>query len=148
MSVENGPKSVGDIVDRVHAGHFAGGDQRGQHCPVLCAGFIAGKKCIFSRKSYWADLVLDRVGVQLKRAVLEEADQAGPMCKGVADVLGQLGFLRNAGELGLQPRLERGDDRCRMVAPSSKAQCRILSSDRLLDLIKQCNLAQHLLRNR
>ena len=54
--------------------------------------------------------MIDRVGVQLERAVLQETDQAGPVRQGVADVLGQPGFLRDARQLGFQPRLERGDD--------------------------------------
>jgi len=55
------------------------------------------------------DLVLDRVGVQFEGAVLEEADQAGPVGQRVTDVLGQPGFLRDPGELGFQRRLEPDD---------------------------------------
>ena len=39
VSVEDG----GELVDRVHVGHLAGGDQRGEHGPVLGAGFIPCK---------------------------------------------------------------------------------------------------------
>ena len=91
------------------------------------------------------DLVLDRVGVELEGAVVKEADQAGPVREGVADVLGQLGFLRDARELGFQPRLERGDDRGCVFAPGGQTDGCILAAHGFLDLIEQRDLAQHLL---
>ena len=56
----------------------------------------------------------------------------------------QLGFLRDARELGFQPWLERGDDRVCVFAPGRQANCGVLTSHGLLDLIQQRDLAQHL----
>lgn len=57
-----------------------------------------------------SDLIFDGTGVQTEGAFVQKVDQVGPVREGVADVLGQLGFLRDVRQLGLQPRLERGDD--------------------------------------
>jgi hypothetical protein len=57
----------------------------------------------------------------------------------------QLRFLRDTRELGLEPGLERSDDRRRVLAPGSQAQGRRLAAHGLLDLIEQRDLAQHLL---
>lgn len=63
----------------------------------------------------------------------------------MANFLRQLGFLRDARDLGLEPGFQRGDDGCRMLAPSGKTHGSLLPSDGLLDLIQQRDLAQHLL---
>ena len=111
MAVEDRAEGVGEVVDGVHARHFACCDQRGEHGPVLGADLVAREERVFPRQGNWSDLIFDGVCVQLEGAVLEEADQASPVRQGVADVLGQLGFLRDARELSFQPRLERSDDR-------------------------------------
>lgn len=59
-------------------------------------------------------------------AIVDKADQAGPVREGVADILGQQGFLRDARELGLQPGLERGDDRGGLLASVGLADGRVL----------------------
>jgi hypothetical protein len=48
-------------------------------------------------------------------------------------------------ELGLQPRLERGDDGGGMFASGCEADGRGPAADGLLDLIERRDLAQHLL---
>src|SRR5512134_519800 len=47
MAVEDRAEGFGEVGERVHAGHFAGGEQRGEHCPVLGANFVAGEERIF-----------------------------------------------------------------------------------------------------
>jgi hypothetical protein len=121
VPVEDGPEGVGEVVDGVHACQLAGGDERREHGPVLGADLVAGEEGVLPRQRDRADLVLDRVGVQLQRAVLKEADQAGPVREGVADILGQQGLLRDARQLVLQPGLERGDDRGGMLASGDEA---------------------------
>ena len=120
VPVEDGAEGVGDIVDGVHAGHLACGDKRGEHSPVLGADLVAGEEGILPRQCDRADLVLDRVGVELEGAVVEEADQAGPVREGIADIFGQQGLLRDTRELGLQPRLECGE----IVAACSRRAAR------------------------
>ena len=85
--------------------------QRGEHGPVLGTDLVACEERVFPRQGDRSDLIFDGVGVQLEGALVQKADQAGPVREGVTDVLGQLGFLRDARELSFQPRLERGDDR-------------------------------------
>jgi len=90
VSVEDGAEGFGDVVDGVHAGQLAGGDERGEHGPVFGADFVAREERVFSCQRDGADLIFDRVGVQLERAVFQETDQAGPVRQSLADVLGQL----------------------------------------------------------
>lgn len=109
-TVEDGAQGGGDVVDRVHVRHLKGGDQRGQpgansrrrFHSMQIVHFFSGDR---------ADLVFDRVRVGFQRALVQKADQTGPMPQRVADVLSQLEFLRDAGYLRFQPWLERGNDR-------------------------------------
>ena len=57
----------------------------------------------------------------------------------------ELGFLRDSGELGLQPGFQCGDDGGGLRAPGSQAGCRILAADGLLDPVEGRDPAQHLL---
>ena len=66
------------------------------------------------------------------------------MREGVADVLGQLGFLRDPRQLGLEPGFERGDDGRRMLASGSETQERLLAANTFLDLLEQRDLPEHL----
>ena len=93
---EDGAECGPDVVDWIDAGHLAGGDEGGEHCPVLGADLIAGKEGILPCQGNRPDLVLDWVGVEFEGAIIEEADQARPVCEGIADILGQQGFLRDA----------------------------------------------------
>lgn len=67
------------------------------------------------------------------------------MREGIADILGQKGFLRDARQLSSKPGLERGDDRGGLGAPDGETVGGSLAAHGLLDLIQQCDLAQHLL---
>ncbi len=124
MAVHDGVQGGGEVIDGVHAGHFAGGDERGEHSPVLGADLVAGEEGVLPRQRDRADLVLDRVGVEFKGAVVKEADQALPVGEGVADVLGQQGLLGDTGELRLQPGLERSDDRRGLLTSGGQADGR------------------------
>ena len=102
VSVEDGAEGVGEIVDGVHTCHLADGDKRGEHAPVLGADLVAGEEGVFAGQRDRTDLVFGRVGVELEGSVVEEADQAWPVRKGIADILGQRGFLRDARQLRFQ----------------------------------------------
>lgn len=79
VAVEDGAEGGGEIVDRVYAGHLAGGDQRGEHGPVLGADLVACEERVFPRQGDRPDLIFDRVCVQLEGAIVQEADQSGPV---------------------------------------------------------------------
>jgi hypothetical protein len=44
VAVKDGAQGGGEIVDPVNVGHLAGGDQRGEHRPVLGASFVPGEE--------------------------------------------------------------------------------------------------------
>lgn len=79
----------GDIGDGVDVVELAGGHDRRQQGPVFCSDLMTGEECIFPGQADWADGVLDRIGVEFETPVIEEARQALPVIKGVADVLGK-----------------------------------------------------------
>ena len=74
VAVEDRTERGVDILDRVNRGQLARCDQRGEHCPVLGTDFVPGKEGILPREGDRPDLVFDRVGVELERAVFQEAD--------------------------------------------------------------------------
>ena len=51
MAVEDGAKGGVEVVDGVQAGHLAGGDQRGEHGPVLGAYLFACEERVFPRQA-------------------------------------------------------------------------------------------------
>lgn len=68
--------------------------------------------------------------------MVAEADQAGPVGEGIADVLGKQGFPRDARDLGFQPRLERGADWSGTFAPGGEAVGGSHAAHGLRDLIQ------------
>lgn len=89
MPVEDNTEGVGEIVDGVHAGHLAGGYERGKHCPVLDAELIADEGAVLTCQRDWTDLVFDRVGIEFEGAVFEEAGQAGSASESVVNFIGK-----------------------------------------------------------
>ncbi len=75
MAVDDRLECFGDVGHRVDVVELAGGDDRCQQSPVFCPDFMTGEEIIFSRQADWTDGVLDRVGVELETAVVEEVGQ-------------------------------------------------------------------------
>ena len=73
MSVEDGPEGIGEVADGAHAGQLAGGNQRGEHGPVLGADFVPCEEGVLPGQRDRTDLVFDRVGVQLEGAIVDKA---------------------------------------------------------------------------
>ena len=100
-------EDVGQIGLRVDATELAGLDERGDAGPILRALIMPGEERILAIKNNRADASFDNVGVELDSSVIEEAREPVPVVQGVADVLGDGRLGRDAGELLLEPRLER-----------------------------------------
>ena len=79
VTVEEGPEGIGAVVDGVHAGQLAGGDERHEHDPVFGADLVACDAGVLSGQRDRVDLGLDRVGVEREGDIIEEADQVGPV---------------------------------------------------------------------
>jgi hypothetical protein len=84
-----------------------------------------------------AELVLDRVGVELEATIIEETRQAGPEAKGIADVSGEREAPGQSRELRLEPRLQGGDDRRQSCAAGRETDLRGLAANLRLDGIEQ-----------
>lgn len=57
---------------------LAGLDQRGKHRPVLGAEVVAGEECVLEIESNRPRRALDRIGVDLDPAVVDEAGKLLP----------------------------------------------------------------------
>lgn len=94
------------------------------------------------------DASLDDVGVELNAAVVEEPREPVPVVQGVADMLGDRRLAGDAGELLLEPGLERQHERL-AAHPSHRAPLvGAAASDRLLDGIEGGDPRQRLARDR
>jgi hypothetical protein len=82
------------------------------------------------------DASLDDVGVKLDAAVVEEPREPVPVVQGVADMLGDRRLARDAGELLLEPGLERQHERLAARLSDGAALIGAAASDRLLDGIE------------
>ena len=68
---------------------------------------LPAKSAFFLFSAMGRMLLLDRVGIDLNAAVVEEADQAVPVVQAIADRLGCLGVARQFRELFSEPRFQR-----------------------------------------
>ena len=93
MAVDDLGEHVGEIGVRIDAVELAGLDQRGDDRPVFPAAVGAGEERILAIEGDRADRALDRVGVDLDAAVVEEAGESLPVRERVADRLGELALL-------------------------------------------------------
>lgn len=103
---------------------------------------------ILAVKDKRTDASLDNIGVQLDTAVVEEARQANPVVQGVTDVLGDCRFARDAGELLLEPGLERQHQRLAELLADGTALIGAAAPDRLLDGIESGDTLECFTRDR
>src|SRR5262245_17034054 len=78
--------------------------------PVLGAEVVAGEEGILAVERQAADRALDRVGIDLDVAVVEEAGEAIPVIEPVGERLADLAAFRHSREALLEPGLQRFDD--------------------------------------
>jgi hypothetical protein len=133
---------VGEPGVRVHAVELAGLDQRGDDRPVGAALVAAGEECVLPIERDRPDAALDRVGVDLDAAVVEEAAQGHPSgssrsgsprpsssCVAALRVARQAtfsmsqsrGFVRSCARRGARRRVGRG---CRLRWHRARQSCR------------------------
>src|SRR6516165_3747984 len=81
---------------------------------------MASEECVFSRQADRPARVFDRVGVELKTTVVEEAGESFPVSEAVADVFGKSGARGDYRQLFFEPQFQGGDDWGRMLLSSGK----------------------------
>ena len=64
---------------------LAGFNQRTQDGPSVAAAVAAGKEMILATERHWPDCALNRIGVQLDPAIMQEARRSVPARERVAD---------------------------------------------------------------
>jgi transposase-like protein len=146
--IDQPDENVGQIGLRVNATEFAGLDEQGDAGPILRALIMPGEQRILAIENNRADASFDDVGVELDAAVIEEPREPVPMVQGVADVLGDSSLGRDAGELLLQPGLERYHKRLAAFLAHRAALIGAAAPDRLLDGIQGGNALERLAGDR
>ena len=96
MAVDDLGEHVGEIDERIDTAELAAFDERGDDRPVFSAAVGAGEERILAIKGDGSDRTLDRVGVDLDSAVVEEAGEALPTGERIADRLGEFALLARA----------------------------------------------------
>ena len=144
MAVDDPGEDVGEIGVRLDPVELAGFDERGDDRPVLAAAIGAGEERVLAIERDRPDGSLDGVGIDLDAPVVEEAGEALPAGERVADRLGEPGLLADEFELGLEPGLERLDDRAALLLARAAALIGGAAADVALDRIERGNALQRL----
>ena len=114
-------QDLGEVGVRMDVVEPAGADEGGQDGPVLPAAIGAGKEGVLAVEGNGTDGTLDRVGVGLEVAVVEEEGEAVPVLEGVADRLGEPRLAGETRKLPLEPRAQLLEDRPGPLLPAGAA---------------------------
>lgn len=88
MTGDEALQDIGQVGVRFDLVELAGLDEGGDHRPMLGTDVGAGEESVFAIQGNRPDRALDHVGVELNPAVVQEAQQPGPVLQRVADRLG------------------------------------------------------------
>src|SRR5690606_21624175 len=114
----------------------------------LAAAIGAGEERVLAIERDRPDGSLDGVGIDLDAPVVEEAGEALPAGERVADRLGEPGLLADEFELGLEPGLERLDDRAALLLARAAALVGGATADLALDRVERGDALQRLAGDR
>src|SRR5947209_9809594 len=110
------------------------------------SAIAAGEERVFSGQSVWPDRSLDRIGVHLDPAVVEERDQARPVTQGVTHGLREIGGSGYALDVDLQPLVQRLDDRSTSFLPDLSPLLGGPTADLSFNPVECGNSCQHFRR--
>lgn len=99
MAVDDAGDDLAQVGVMVDVVELAGFDERGDGRPVLGAAVGLGEEGILAIEGERPNGPFDGVVVDVDAAVVEEQAKPGPARQGVADRLGELGFLTDQREL-------------------------------------------------
>lgn len=146
--IDKSGEDVGQISLRLDAAELAGFDQRSDAGPVLRALIMPREQRILAVEDKRTDASLDDIIVELDAAVVEEPRQTIPVIQGVTDVLCDRRFARDAGELLLEPDLERLYLRLAALLADGTALIGAAAPGRLLDGIESGDALERFARDR
>jgi hypothetical protein len=75
ISIDHSGEHVSEIGVGFDAVQFAGFDQRAEDCPTIATTVTAGEQVVLAAERYGTDRALNRIGVELDTAVVQEARQ-------------------------------------------------------------------------
>lgn len=142
MAVDHPLQDVPQIGVGLDVVQLAGRDERADHCPAMSATFAAGEQVGLAAKRDGTDCALDRIGVELDAAVVQEARQAVPARERIADRFSESAAARDQAELRIEPDVQRVDDRLGEGPAFGKTVVRRLAADARLDGIELAGPAQ------
>ena len=86
-------EDIGEVGVGLDAVQFCRFDQRAEDRPAVCSAIAAGEQMVLASERDGPDRALDRVGIKLDAAIVEESGEAFPAAEGVADGFGAVGFV-------------------------------------------------------
>ena len=103
MAVDHPLENIAKVCVGLNVIELRGFDKGADCRPAFAAAVAAGEQMILAAKSNRTNGTLDRIGIELDPAVIEEAAEAIPATKGVADRLSQTASRRKLRQLALEP---------------------------------------------
>src|SRR4029077_12002316 len=117
--IGNSGEHVGEIMLWVDAVEFGGFDQRVHSGGTSTAGIGAGEEIVFAADRDTAQSAFGRVVVERQAAIVEVADESGPMAPHIAEGRGKLGFARELAHGLVRPTEQCLGDRLRSLSAFS-----------------------------
>ncbi len=142
MAVDHLLQDVPQIGVGLDVVQLARRDQRADHCPSMAAAVAAGEQVVLAAEGDGADCALDRIGIELNSAVVQEACQAMPPRERIADRLGKRAAAGDQAELCIEPDVQGIDDRLGEGPAFGKTVVRRLAADARLDGIELADPTQ------
>ncbi len=142
MSVDHSLQDVLQVCVGLDFVQLAGRDQRADHRPAMSATIAAGEQVVLAAEGDGADGALDRIGVELDAAIVQEASQAVPARECIADRFSERAAAGDQAELRIEPDVQRVDDRFGEGPAFGKTVVRRLAADARLDRIELADPAQ------
>jgi hypothetical protein len=140
-----GGGQVGRGIDAVHLGRL---DQRSDPTPIAGTFVVAGEQGVLAGENQGTNAILDRIGVDLDPAVVEEDLQPLPVVGEVGQLLASAGLRRQLGAGRGEPGRERQDQGLGLLLPHGPTPLERLARDLGLDPVELGDPTQALLGDR
>ena len=133
---------VGQIGERIDAVQLCCVDQGQRNSPMIGGGIRSREQSVLPGHCDPFHAALDDIGVDLQPPVIEEQHQAGPVPLHVANGVRQWRNARHARHRGLQPGLQRLDDRTAALLADGAAELGWLATDLGLERVEPGDLGE------
>ena len=148
MTVDHAREHITRVGIGLDTVQLAGLDQCAEDRPAGASTVASGEQIILAPERHRPDCALDRIGVELDAAVVQESREALPPRERIAHGFGEFPAAGQLRKLRFQPRLQGLDDRPGERLSRRQAMCRRLSAYPRLDGIEAGDPTQGLMGQR